>query len=59
MNSPTQDWMLKLEGMLGTLKRDWETTKTTVLESTYAARLDRIEEKLDQVLAELRNTRQR
>jgi len=45
--------------MLGSLKVDFEATRDNVLERTYAARLDRIEEKLDQVLAELRDARQR
>ncbi len=48
--------MLKLETMIANFGGEWATTKSTVLDQSAAlsARLDRIEEKLDQVLAELR-----
>ena len=51
-----QEWMLKIEQWLQRLSGEWRGTKTTVLDESaaLAARLDRVEQKLDEVLGELR-----
>ena len=59
MDLPLQEWMLKMELWLKEAAGDWRGAKTTVLDETAAllARLDRIEGKLDEALAEIRQIR--
>lgn len=59
MENPAQEWMIKMEQWLQGLAGEWRGTKTTVLDETAAIgeRLDRIEKKLDEALAELRQLR--
>ena len=49
--------MLKIEQALHEFAHQWSGTKTTVLDESaaLAARLDRIEQKLDEALAEIRS----
>jgi hypothetical protein len=56
MDLPINDWLLKLDESIRGLTGQWSTTKTTVVNETAAlnARLERLETKLDEVLAELR-----
>jgi hypothetical protein len=56
MDIPVQEWMLKLEEWLKGAAGEWRGTKATVIDESAALanRLDRIEKKLDDVLAELR-----
>jgi hypothetical protein len=58
---PIQDWMLKLEETLRSQTAQWTTAKSTVIAESAALseRLDRVEAKLDQVLAELRSLKNR
>jgi len=57
MSLPVEDWMSKLEEMLLSLTTQWRSAKTTVIEESavLSERVDRVEKKLDDVLAELRS----
>jgi hypothetical protein len=56
MDIPVQEWLLKLEVWLKNAAGEWRGTKETVIDESAALanRLDRIEKKVDDVLAELR-----
>ncbi len=60
MDLPTNEWLLKLDESIRGLTGQWTTTKTTVIDESAAlhARLDRLESKLEEVLAELRAHKQ-
>ena len=55
-----QEWMFKMEEWLKGLTGDFRSAKSTVLDESAAivARLDRIEQKVDEMLAELRQMKQ-
>ena len=55
-----QEWMLKVDEWFKRLTGDLRSTKATVRDESaaIAARLDRVDQKVDEILAELRQMKQ-